>query len=100
MTIEDRLRTEMTKLENLLSLLESFKEKHSSTTKCSPNSHLWGPVSIRPLATGLPDLPQWGTTAVGTTICKTCGVEKILGYNLVSEYDADPWSSLREDEEE
>ena len=92
MTIEDTIRTEMMRLQQLLGRLEQFKQEHTATKKCAPDNHDWGLVSLT--------AHEGWETATGTTTCKTCGLMQILSYNLVSRIESDPWPSLRGDEEE
>ena len=91
MTIEDTIRTEMARLEQLLGRLEQFKQKHSTTTICEEWGHMWETTGFASYGNGVVD---------EVMTCLNCGIEKTLYYKLSKEERTDPWSDLREDEEE
>ncbi len=91
MTIEDTIRIEMARLEQLLGRLEAFKQKHSTTIICEDLNHMWGTTGFT----------SYHNNAVeGVLTCLICGVERTRYYKLTKEETTDPWSDLREDEEE
>lgn len=92
MTIEDTIRTDMMRLQQLLGRLEEFKREHESTVVCRYEDHMWdshGFQSFEPL--GLVEQKL---------VCRICGMEKTKKYSLSGESTIDRWSDLREDEEE
>lgn len=91
MTIEDTIRTEMVRLQQLLGRLEQFKQKHSTTIICEDSGHMWE-------TTGFTSYDNDVVDEVLT--CLNCGVERTRYYKLTKEETVDPWSDLREDEEE
>ena len=91
MTIEDTIRTEMTRLQQLLGRLERFKQQYESTVICRDEHHMWQ-------TTGFTHYDNDVVDEVLT--CLHCGVEKTRYYRLTKEETTDPWPDLREDEEE
>lgn len=92
MTIEDTIRTEMMRLQELLGRLEQFKRDYESTVVCRDEDHMWdshGFQSFEPL--GLVEQKL---------VCRICGMEKTKKYRFSEESTIDRWSDLREDEEE
>ena len=95
MTIEDTIRTEMMRLQQLLGRLEEFKREHESTERCKVPTTNCNWEEPRTIVSG----PLWAE-AFGKTVCRTCGLVQQLRYTLDSQTISDPWSDLREDEEE
>tara|TARA_R100001440_G_scaffold50265_1_gene70243 strand:+ start:1014 stop:1289 length:276 start_codon:yes stop_codon:yes gene_type:complete len=91
MTIEDTIRTEMMRLQELVRRLEWFKTKHSTTTICEEWDHKWETTALTSYDNGVVD---------EVLTCFTCGVERTRYYKLTKEETTDPWRDLREDEEE
>lgn len=96
MTIEDTIRTEMMRLQQLLGRLERFKQQYESTVKCLDKDHKWKSIGIKSVQSG-DAIKAW----VDETLeCTVCGVRKFRKYEMTGETNGDPWSDLREDEEE
>jgi len=95
MTIEDTIRTEMARLEQLLGRLEDFKRSHRSLSRCKPYEHKW---LMQELSVSDPETID--EAVYGQWVCTTCGVKMVKRYNFVTDSIKDPWIDLREDEEE
>jgi hypothetical protein len=93
MTIEDTIRIEMMRLQELLGRLEDFKSRHRTTKRCgAENEHHW-------VANG-------SMFAVNESLshafweCDNCGMKMEKTYLIQDTEINDPWPDLREDEEE
>ena len=91
MTIEDTIRTEMMRLQQLLGRLEEFKQDYESTVVCLDKDHMW---DSRGFTSFHNDVAEEVLT------CRICGLKKSRYYKLTREETFDRWSDLREDEEE
>tara|TARA_A100000172_G_scaffold23213_3_gene13376 strand:- start:35787 stop:36068 length:282 start_codon:yes stop_codon:yes gene_type:complete len=93
MTIEDTIRIEMTRLEQLLGRLEEFKQDYERTEVCLDEKHLWYSRGFQSFEPPLGLVEQ-------KLVCGICGLEKTKKYRFCEESTIDRWSDLREDEEE
>ena len=95
MTIEDTIRTEMMRLQELLGRLEDFKSRHWALNRCKHSEHDWLMKEL-----SVSDFNEFGEAAHGEWACTACGVTMVKRYEFVGETLHDPWRDLREDEEE
>ena len=92
MKIEEKIREEMMRLQELMKRLEDFKSRHKTTEKCAEDEHLW-------VENG--NIIVFGTAeSYAYWKCDICGMRAANSYSLQNTIISDPWSDLREDEEE
>ena len=92
MTIEEKIREEMMRLQELMERLEDFKSRHKTTKKCVEGNHPWVEISSVTSLNVKMSFAFWE--------CDNCGIRMTRSYLLQDTEISDPWSDLREDEEE